>query len=135
MTTEFWISLPVKNLERSKEFFAKMGFKFNEQMGNSDHSACLLMGDKGVILMLFAEEVFKTFTKNDLPGSDTTEVMISLSANSREEVDKITQRAADLGGTVFGPPSEVQGWMYGSGFADLDGHRWNILFMDFSKLK
>lgn len=60
--------------------------------------------------------------------------MISFDAESREEVDEMAAKVRAAGGTIFGEPGEIRGWMYGFGFADLDGHRWNMVFMDFSKL-
>jgi predicted lactoylglutathione lyase len=86
--------------------------------------------------MLFTEAVFKSFSRNE--NTDTqkgTEVLLSFDAESREEVDEITNKAEQAGGTVYGKPSEIQGFMYGSGFTDLDGHRWNALFMHMGKMK
>ena len=61
--------------------------------------------------------------------------MISIDAESRQEVEDLAQKVNDAGGVVFAKPAEKQGWMYGCGFSDLDGHRWNVLFMDYSRLK
>lgn len=135
MTKEIWINLPVKHVEKSREFFTKIGFQLNEQHGNTEHSAAFLVGEKNVALMLFEESMFGGFTKHAL--SDTSkgsEVLISFDAESREEVDEMAAKAAAAGGNIFAAPEEIQGWMYGCAFADLDGHRWNILFMDRSKM-
>lgn len=135
MTKEIWINLPVKNVEQSKAFFTQIGFTLNERFGNSADSACFLMGSKNIALMLFAEPMFKGFVQHEI--SDTrqgSEVLISIDAESREEVDEMAKKALKAGGTVFGEPAENQGWMYGCGFADLDGHRWNVLYMDMSKM-
>lgn len=86
-------------------------------------------------VLFFAEETFKGFTKSAI--SDTkagSEVLISFDAESREEVDETARKVFEAGGTVFSEPAENQGWMYGFAFADLDGHRWNMVNMDFSKL-
>lgn len=134
MTKELWINLPVKDVARSKEFFSRLGFSFNEQM-STDHSACLLVGAKKLVVMLFAEPVFKGFTQHEVADTkQATEVLFSIDAESREEVDEMAKKATDAGGMVFGKPSENQGWMYGCGFTDLDGHRWNVLYMDMSKM-
>ena len=135
MTKQIWLNLPVKDINKSKAFFSKLGFSFNEKQGNSQDSACLLVGDKNFVVMLFTETTFKSFTRNN--NADTalaTEVLISIDAESREEVDEMANKALEAGGTIFGQPEEKQGWMYGCGFADLDGHRWNVLYMDFSKM-
>lgn len=135
MTKQLWINLPVKDISRSKEFFTNLGFSLNQQYGNSDHSASLLVGDKGIVVMLFEEATFKTFTRNEIADTKrSTEVLFSIDAGSREEVDQLARKAADAGGTLFAEPAENQGWMYGCGFSDPDGHRWNVLYMDMSKL-
>jgi uncharacterized protein len=135
MTKEFWLSLPVKNVKKSKEFFTKLGFSFNPGPGNTDTSACLVVGSKNIVVMLFEEPFFKTCTSNGIVNTtQATEVLLSFDAESRQEVNEIAKKAVDAGGLLFGKPGEIQGWMYGCGFADLDGHRWNALFMDMSNL-
>ena len=136
MAKEFWLNLPVKDIKRSKEFFSKLGFKFNTKNGNTDTSACMLLGDKNVVVMLFEEPQFKGFTNN--PVADTgkgTEVLLSFDAQSKEEVDEVIQKAVDAGGQSSHKPSPLRGPMYGSIFTDLDGHRWNVLYMDMEKMQ
>ena len=134
-TKEIWINLPVKDVSKSKEFFTKLGFTFNTKHGNSDDNACLLVGSKNIAVMLFVESTFKGFTKSEITDTkQNTEVLLSFDAETREEVDEIAKNAVNAGGTLFGKPSEIDGWMYGCGFADLDGHRWNPLYMDMSKM-
>jgi predicted lactoylglutathione lyase len=135
MAQDIWINLPVKDLARSVAFFTKIGFAPNAGPGNSEQSASFTIGEKQVILMLFVQEVFSGFTNNAL--SDTargSEVLFSLGADSRDQVDDIANRARSAGGTVFAEPGESGGFMYGCGFCDPDGHRWNVLFMDASKM-
>ena len=135
MTKELWINLPVKDLAKSKKFFTKMDFTFNENAGNTAISACMQVGIKNIVVMLFEENSFKGFTKNEIVNTQhASEVLFSIDAESRQEVDEMANKALEAGGSIFGEPSEVQGWMYGCGFADLDGHRWNVLHMDFSKI-
>ncbi len=135
MTKELWINLPVKDVKNSKEFFTKLGFSLNPQYGNSAESASLLIGSKNIVVMLFAEPMFKGFTRNEIADTkQATEALFSIDAESRAEVDEMAKKAADAGGTIFSKPEEIQGWMYGCGFADLDGHRWNVLHMDMSKM-
>ena len=95
----------------------------------------MIIGEKKMRVMLFNEANFRQFTGHEV--SDTTkgsEVLISFDAESREDVDELARKAEQAGGYLYGKPSESQGWMYGCGFADPDGHRWNVLYMDMSKL-
>lgn len=133
MTKQLWLNLPVKNIEKSKTFFTKLGFSFNTMYGNSPVSASLLIGKN--VIMLFEESSFKNFTKADI--ADTTkasEVLISIDAESKEEVNEIAKKAKKAGATIFAKPGEKDGWMYGCGFTDPDNHRWNVLYMDMSKI-
>ena len=85
--------------------------------------------------MLFAEAVFKKFTGTNLVDTQqASEVLLSIDAESKEEVDAMAKKVIEAGGKLFGKPEEHQGWMYGCGFTDLDGHRWNILYMDTNKM-
>jgi predicted lactoylglutathione lyase len=134
MTKEMWINLPVKDVNRSKEFFGNIGFTLNEKH-SSPEMVCFEVGEKKITVLFFAEETFKGFTKSAV--SDTgngSEVLISFDGESRENIDETARKVFDAGGTVFSEPAEIQGWMYGFGFADPDGHRWNMVYMDFGKL-
>lgn len=135
MIKTVWLNLPVKDIKKSKEFFARLGFSFETEHGNSDHSGCFMIGDNKFHVLLFPEDTFQGFTKNELTDTaKTTEVLISLGAETREGVDEIARKAFEAGGRVYAGPAETQGWMYGCAFADLDGHRWNVLYMDFNKM-
>lgn len=135
MTKQIWINLPVKDVNASKTFFSKLGFSFNEKYASTNDSACLLIGDKSVVVMLFTEKLFGEFVQHKIADtSQGNEVLFSLDAESREEVDEFAKKVIEAGGIVFSKPAENQGWMYGFGFQDLDNHRWNVLFMDMSKL-
>jgi uncharacterized protein len=135
MLKEFWVNLPVKDIKRSREFFTDIGFVLNQRYGNSDESASFLIGDKQIVLMLFAEPIFKNFTSNEIADTkQSTEVLFSIDAENREEVDALAKRVYEAGGTIFAGPEEKHGWMYGFGFTDPDGHRWNVLYMDMSKM-
>jgi predicted lactoylglutathione lyase len=99
-------------------------------------AAGLVIGDKNVIVMLFPESTFTKFIRNEITDTkQSTEVLLSIDAESREEVDEMVKKAVKAGGIIFSEPQEVQGWMYGAGFIDLDGHRWNVLFMDMNKMQ
>lgn len=135
MTKEIWFNLPVKNIDAAAEFFTKMGFVKNNRFPFTDTMASFFIGEKKIVMMLFRDEVLAGFSQNVI--SDTTkgtEVLFSLDAESKEEVDEMLQKAEAAGGKIYAKGGEKDGWMYGGGFVDLDGHRWNLLHMDFSKM-
>lgn len=134
MVKDIWLNFPSKDLAKTKEFFEKIGFRLNERQTN-DQMVCFTVGAKETTVLFFPEETLKGFVKNEI--SDTkkgSEILISFDAESRDEIDETARRVFDAGGTIVAEPSEIQGWMYGFAFADLDGHRWNQIFMDFSKM-
>ncbi len=135
MTKEIWINLPVKDLNKSKEFFTEIGFSLNEKQYN-DQMVGFTVGEKEMAVLFIAEETFKEFTKNETSDTrNSSEILISFDAESREEVDETARKVFEAGGTVFAEPDEIQGWMYGFAFADPDGHRWNQVYMDFSRME
>ena len=135
MTKELWINLPVKDVAKSKKFFTKIGFLPNIEHSDTAEMACLQVGEKKISVLLFAENTFKGFTKHDITDTrQSTETLFSFDAESREEVDDTARKVFEAGGNVFSEPAEIQGWMYGFAFADLDGHRWNQVYMNSSKM-
>ncbi|HEX8366924.1 MAG TPA: VOC family protein [Pyrinomonadaceae bacterium] len=133
MTKELWINLPVKDVGKSKEFFSRIGFSPDEKHTGSQ-MACFTVGEKGMTVLFFAEETFKGFTKSEISEAKAgAEILISFDAESRAEVDDTARKVFEAGGAIFSVPAEIQGWMYGFAFADLDGHRWNMVYMDFGK--
>jgi uncharacterized protein len=134
MTKEIWINLPVKDVGRSRDFFSQIGFSPNEKHTGAE-MACFTVGEKNISVLFFAEETFRGFTKSEIPDAKAgSEVLITFDAENRSEVDETARRVFEAGGTIFSEPQEIQGWMYGFGFADLDDHRWNMVYMDFSQL-
>jgi predicted lactoylglutathione lyase len=130
-----WLNLPVKDIQASKSFFKLIGFKENPMHEKADHMASFLIGENNFVLMLFPEYAFQHFTQAEI--SDTrkgSEVLINLDAQSKMEVDEMTEKVRKAGGRIFAEPSEVDGWMYAMGFSDLDGHRWSMLHMDMDKM-
>src|SRR5262245_15593804 len=98
MTKEFWVNLPVKDIKRSREFFTEIGFSLNQKYGNSEESASFLIGDKNVVLMLFPEPTFKGFTRNEITDPrKSTEVLFSIDAANREEVDALAKKVSNAG--------------------------------------
>jgi hypothetical protein len=133
MTKQIWINLPVKDLDKSTAFFTQLGFG-KTGYSNNEMSG-IVIGEHKVAVMLILEPKFKSVTENEIVDtSKATEVMFSIDAESREEVDEMAKKAENAGGTVFSKGQEIQGWMYGCGFCDLDGHRWNVLYMDMEKM-
>ncbi|MBM7566262.1 VOC family protein [Paenibacillus sacheonensis] len=130
MSQDIWINLPVKDVEKSTAFFNAIGLHATS-FGNE--RAKLAVGQ--TTILLFPDAVFEKFTGSTIADtSRNAEVIFSIGADSREEVDAFVRRVESAGGSIFGKPSENDGWMYGAGFADLDGHRWNLLYMDESKM-
>lgn len=130
MSQEIWINLPVKDVVRSTAFFNEVGLHA-ASVGNE--RARLVIGETAILL--FPVAAFEKFTGSKATDtSQDAEVIFSIGAESREEVDAFIQKVELAGGSIFSRPSEIDGWMYGAGFADLDGHRWNLLYMDQSKM-
>lgn len=133
MSKNIFVNLPVKNLQRSMDFFRSIGFSFNMQF-TDENAACLVIGDN-IYAMLLTEKRFRDFTKK--PVSDAfkqTEVLIAIDVNSRQEVDDIINKALQAGGNIYMEPQD-HGWMYGHSFEDPDGHQWEVLFMDTAALE
>ena len=131
MNTKMFVNLPVKDLKRTKEFFAGLGFAYNPQF-TDDNAACMIVGEDNYA-MLLVYDFFKTFIPKgkDIADSEkSVESIVSLTAESREKVDEMVDKAIQLGGKPSG--SQDYGWMYERGFEDLDGHLWEIGYMDLS---
>jgi len=132
MARQIFINLPVKDLKQSITFFKKLGFKFNPQF-TDDKAACMIIGEN-IYSMLLLEKLFKSFTKKKVADAKkTTEVLIAIDVKSRKDVDKMIKKVVAAGGSLYNNPQD-HGWMYGHSFADLDGHQWEVLYMDESKM-
>jgi uncharacterized protein len=128
MATQIFVNLPVRNVERTRAFFAGLGFAFNPQFSN-EQALCMVVGDN-IHVMLLAEEFFKTFTKKPIADArKSTEVLVCLSCESRAHVDDLVTKALAGGGAAPNPKQD-HGFMYGHGFEDLDGHQWELVWMD-----
>ena len=128
MATNIFINLPVKDLEKTKEFFLKLGYSFNQQF--TDEKAASLVISENIYAMLITEPFFKTFIPNKeiADTSKTKEVLVALSVDSRQQVDELVDKAIAAGGKKFREP-EDHGFMYARSFEDLDGHVWEIVWM------
>ena len=128
MATQIYVNLPVQNVARSRRFFTEVGFAFNEQFSN-EQAVCMVVGDDSFV-MLLVESFFQTFTKKPVAdASKSTEVLVCLSCDSRAKVDDLVAKAVAAGGTSPNPKQD-HGFMYGHGFEDLDGHVWELIYMD-----
>jgi len=127
-THKLFVNLPVRNLKKSQEFFGALGFSFNPQF-TDENAACMILSDDAFV-MLLQEPYFKTFTKRPIVDArQQTEGIYALSVNSRAEVDELLKKALANGGTPA-MPSKDHGFMYSTSFYDLDGHHWEVLWMD-----
>lgn len=130
MAKQIFINLPVKDLKKSIEFFTKLGLTFNPQF-TDDNATCMIVADN-IFVMLLVENYFKTFTKKEIADTKkTTEVLICIDADSRDAVDDLVSKAVDAGGSVYADTQDY-GWMYNRNFTDLDGHQWEVAYMDMS---
>ena len=128
MNRKIFVNLPVKQLDKSMAFFKALGFTNNPQF-TDETAACIVISDD-IYAMLLTETKFKTFTpKAVADAKKSTEVMTALSADSKEEVNRLADAALKAGATEARPPMDY-GFMYGRSFNDLDGHIWEIIWMD-----
>jgi uncharacterized protein len=122
-----FVNLPVKDLEASKRFFGELGFEFEPQF--TDEAAACMVIDQNIFAMLLTEERFRDFIDGDIADPDTTEVLVALSADSREDVDSLVEKAFAAGGRPWKDTME-QGPMYERSFRDPDGHVWEVIHME-----
>lgn len=123
-----FVNLAVKDLQRSIDFFKELGFEFDTEM-TDEKATCLIIGEN-IYVMLLVEPFFKTFTTKSLADSATsTEVIVAISADSREGVDELVQKALAAGGSASNDKMDND-YMYGWSFQDPDGHLWEVIYMD-----
>lgn len=124
-----FVNLPVKNLDRSVDFFTKLGFSFDPRF--TDETATQMIVSDRAFVMLLTEDRFKDFTKKELVDATShTEVIMALSADSREGVDELADKALAVGGSPANEPLEMGDFMYSRSFQDPDGHLWEVVWMD-----
>lgn len=126
---QLFVNLPVRNLNQTIQFFTALGFKFNPQF-TDENATCMIIG-KNSFVMLLVDTFFKGFIPhheiND--ASQSKEVLVALSTNSRSEVDSMMNRAIAAGAKEY-RAIEDYGWMYGRSFQDINGHVWELAYMD-----
>lgn len=128
MAKKIFLNLPVKNLKLSIEFFTKLGYTFNPQF-TDDTATCMIVSDT-IFVMLMVEERFKDFTKKQIADAKkSTEMIVALEVESKDKVNELVDKAVDAGGTIYMDPQD-HGWMFLRSFADLDGHQWELFYID-----
>lgn len=127
MHKQIFVNIAIGDMQKSQEFFKKLGFTFNPDFTN-EQGACMVISDD-IYAMLLTRDFFQGFTGKPLvDAKEATEVLICLSCESRAEVDDLVARARAAGGTVPREPQD-HGFMYAHGFEDLDGHIWELVHM------
>jgi uncharacterized protein len=133
MSRMIFVNLPVKSLPKSVEFFTALGFEFNPQF-TDEKATCMVISEQACV-MLLVEPFFKTFIDKEIADAVThTETIVSLSAESRAEVDDVFARAVAAGARPVKDPQD-EGFMYSRTFQDLDGHLWDLVWMDPSAIE
>ncbi len=129
---QIYVNLPVKDIQKTREFWTKLGFSINEQFSD-EKAICVIMKEDHIYAMFLKEEFFQTFTDRPIANGQTTQTLLAIGVNSREEVDSMIKTAIDNGGSTYSEPQD-HGWMYQSAFSDLNGHQWEVMFADMSKI-
>ncbi|MFD4410562.1 MULTISPECIES: VOC family protein [unclassified Streptomyces] len=123
-----FVNLPVADVDTSKKFFTELGYTINPQF-TTDDCACVVISDT-IIAMMLSKQRYADFTKKQIADSTkTSEVLLCLSAESREKVDELVDGAIAAGGTAT-DETQDHGFMYGRAFDDPDGHTWEVMWMD-----
>lgn len=129
---QIYVNFPVKDVQKTREFWTKLGFSINEQFSD-EKAICVTMKQEHIYTMFLKEEFFQTFTDRPVAKGDTTQTLLAIGVNSREEVDEMVKTATENGGSKYSEARDY-GWMYQKTFSDLDGHQWEVLFSDMSQL-
>lgn len=129
---QIWANLAVKDIERTHKFYKKLGFKPNGAFSEENELCSFLVGQDNFVVHFFSKDSaqFRTSMGGEIADlSQGNEVIFSLSADSKKEVDQWAETVKKAGGSVFSKPQKIfqEGW-YGYGFEDLDGHKWNVFY-------
>lgn len=128
MATKIFVNLPVQDLKKTMSFYAALGYTFNPQW-TDDTAACMIISED-IYAMLLTHEKFKEFSPNPIcDAKKSTEVLLCISMESRAEVDEQVRKAVTAGGRTYKEPKD-HGFMYFHGYQDLDGHCWELMYMD-----
>lgn len=129
---QIYVNFPVKDVQKTKEFWTKLGFSINEQFSD-DKAACVMINEGSIYIMFLVEDYFRTFIDRPVAPANTTQVLVSIGLSRREEVDRVVNTALENGAYQHEEPEDY-GWMYQNSFWDPDGHGWNITFADLSQM-
>ena len=127
MVNSLFINLPIENLKKSVDFFSQLGFTFNPQF-TDEQSTCMIISDN-IFVMLLEKAKFQSFIEKHIASRDTTEAILALSCDSADEVRTLTEKALELGARKLNEPEDM-GFMFSWGFEDLDGHLWDVFWMN-----
>ncbi|MBD9729100.1 VOC family protein [Streptomyces caniscabiei] len=128
-----FVNLPVNDLDASKKFFTELGYALNPQFSD-DNAASVVISDT-IVAMLLTKPFYATFTKKEIAdATKASQVLLCLSAESRAKVDELVEKAVAAGGTASEKVQEMD-FMYGRAFDDLDGHTWEVVWMDPSAIE
>jgi predicted lactoylglutathione lyase len=128
MSRQIFVNLPVADLARTTSFFTALGFEFDPRF--TDEEATSMVAGDGIYILFLTRPSFESFTDVDLSDATrATEVIVALSAKSRDEVDDLVAKAQALGATAVRDPDD-HGYVYSHGFRDLDGHIWEFVWLD-----
>lgn len=127
MSIKIFVNLPVRDLDKSMAFFRALGWSFNQQF--TDETAASLVISEDIYAMLLTHKKFAEFSDRKIADPSSIEVMVALAVDSKEEVNRIADAALKAGGKEVKPPQDY-GFMQLRSFADLDGHHWEVLYMD-----
>jgi len=128
MTKMIFVNLPVTDLPRAQTFYTALGFTLNPHFSD-DNTACMVWSE-AIHVMLLTHQKWRTFTTRPIPSKDSSEVMLALTCDSKEQVDHMNEAAAKHGGAADINPLQDLGFMYNRNLVDPDGHVWEILWMD-----
>ena len=132
MAKQIFVNLPVKDLNKSVEFFTKLGYEFNPQF-TDENATCMIIGEN-IFAMLLVEKFFQTFTSKQIADAHkTAEVLLCISEDSRDAVNAHVDKALEAGGTIANQPQD-HGGIYSRSYSDLDGHIWEVMYGDMEEL-
>lgn len=127
-----FVNLPIKDLKKTRAFWTNLGFSFNEKFSD-DRALCLILNEGTIYSMLITHEMFSTFTNRTIADNTSTQVLNAIEVENRRNVDELIKLALENGASRYREPQD-HGWMYYDSFADLDGHQWEVLYTDPSKI-
>jgi predicted lactoylglutathione lyase len=128
MSRLLFLNLPVSDLPASRKFFAKLGFEFNEKFCD-DGATCMIISDKAYVMLLARDRFAEFVTKPVADAGEATALTVAISADDREAVDSFVEAALAAGANAAKEPQDY-GFMYQRSFHDLDGHHWEVAWMD-----